>query len=48
MHGWFYEKINKIDRFLAKLNKRKKMLKLIKLEIKRETVQQSCRKFREL
>lgn len=48
MNDWFYEKINKIDKFIAKRTNRKKMLKLIKLDIKVETVPQPFRKFRQL
>ena len=34
--SWFCEKINKIDKPLARLNKKKRGLKSIKLEMKKE------------
>ena len=34
--NWFFEKINKIDKFLARLIKKKRGLKSIKLEIKKK------------
>ena len=34
--SWFFEKINKIEKPLARLNKKKRRLKSIKLEMKRE------------
>ena len=33
---WFYEKINKIDEPLARLNKKKRRIKSTKLEIKKQ------------
>jgi hypothetical protein len=37
--NWFFEKRNKIDKSLGKLNKRKRRHKLIKLEVKRWLVE---------
>ena len=36
MKSWFFEKINKIDKPLARLIKKKRGLKSIKLEMKKE------------
>ena len=44
---WFFEKINKIDKLLAKLIKKKKererRIKSTKLEMKKEQLQRQCR-----
>ena len=34
--SWFFEKINKIDNFLARLIKKKRRIKSTKLEMKKE------------
>ena len=39
--SWFFEKINKIDKPLARLIKKKRGLKSIKLEMKKEKLQQT-------
>jgi hypothetical protein len=47
MHSWFFEKINKIDKPLAKpIKKKERRFKLIKLEMKRGILQQILPKFR--
>ena len=46
--SWFFEKINKIDKPLARLIKRKRRLKSTKLEIKRESLQQTMHKYKGL
>jgi hypothetical protein len=38
--NWFFEKKNNIDQPLAKLTKRERKLKLVKLEMKRGILQQ--------
>ena len=44
--SWFFEKINKIDKLLARLIKKKgRRLKSIKLEIKVEKVQETTQKY---
>ena len=43
--SWFFEKINKIDKPLARLIKKKeRRIKLIKLEMKKERLQQTRQK----
>ena len=44
--SWFFEKINKIDKSLARLIKEKKenRIKLTKLEMKKERLQQTVQK----
>ena len=37
--SWFFEKINKIDKPLARLIKKKRRIKSTKLEIKKERLQ---------
>ena len=47
--SWFFEKINKIDKPLARLIKKKKRtIKWTKLEIKRERLQQTMQKYKGL
>ena len=45
--GWFFEKINRIDKLLARLSrKRGRGLKSIKLEMKKEKLQQTWQKYK--
>ena len=47
--SWFFEKINKTDKPLARLNKRKKRRnKSTKLEMKKERLQQTMKKYKGL
>ena len=47
--SWFFEKINKIDKALARLIKKKeRRIKSTKLEIKKERLQQTMKKYRGL
>ena len=46
--SWFYEKINKIDKPLARLIKKKRRIKSTKLEMKKERVQQTIQKYKGL
>ena len=54
--SWFFEKINKIDKPLARLimkkkrrvEKKQRRRKLIKLEIKKERLQQTMQKYKGL
>ena len=46
--SWFFEKINKIDKPLARLIKKKKGEKSTKLEIKKERLQQATQKHKRL
>ena len=46
--SWFFEKINKIDKPLAKLIKKKRRIKSTKLEIKREKLQKAMQKYKGL
>ena len=46
--SWFYEKINKIDKPLARLIKKKRRMKSTKLEMKKERLQQTVQKYRGL
>ena len=43
--SWFFQKINKIDKPLARLNK-KKRIKSTKLEMKKERLQQTMQKYK--
>ena len=43
--SWFFEKINKIDKPLARLIKKKRGLKSIKLKMKKEKLQQTPQKY---
>ena len=42
--SWFFEKINKIDKSLARLIKKKRRIKSTKLEMKKERLQQTVQK----
>ena len=45
--SWFFEKINKIDKPLARLIKKKKRrIKSTKLQIKKERLQQTMQKYK--
>ena len=44
----FFEKINKIDKPLARLIKRKRRIKPINLEMKKERLQQTMQKYKGL
>ena len=47
--SWFFEKINKIDKPLARLIKKKKRrIKSTKLEMKKESLQQTMQKYKGL
>ena len=50
--SWFFKKINKIDKPLARLIKgkkiKKKKIKLTKLEMKKERLQETMQKYKEL
>ena len=47
--SWFFEKINKIDKPLARLIKKKKRrIKSTKLEMKKERLQQRMQKYKGL
>ena len=46
--SWFFEKINKIDKPLARLIKKKRRIKLTKLEMKKERLQQTMQKYKGL
>ena len=41
---WFFEKINKMDKPLARLIKEKRRIKSTKLEMKKERLQQTMQK----
>ena len=44
--SWFFEKMNKIDKLLARIIKKKgRRLKSIKLEMKKEKLQQTTHKY---
>ena len=43
---WFFEKINKIDRPLARLIKKKRRLKSTKSEMKKKRFQQTMQKYK--
>ena len=45
--SWFFEKINKIDKPLAKLIKKKRRIKSTKLEMKKEQLQQTMQKYKD-
>ena len=42
--SWFFEKINKIDKPLARLIKKKQRIKSTKIEMKKERLQQTMQK----
>ena len=47
--SWFFEKINKIDKPLARLIKKKeRRIKSIKLEMKKKRLQQTMQKYKGL
>ena len=46
--SWFFEKINKINKPLARLIKKKKRIKSTKLEMKKERLQQTMQKYKGL
>ena len=46
--SWFFEKINKIDKPLARLTKNKRRIKSTKLEMKKERLQQTVQKYKGL
>ena len=45
---WFFEKINKMDKPLARLIKEKRRIKSTKLETKKERLQQTMQKYKGL
>ena len=46
--SWFFEKINKIDKSLARLIKKKRRIKSTTLEMKKERFQQTMQKYKGL
>ena len=46
--SWFFEKINKIDKRLARLIKKKRRIKSTKLEMKKKRLQQTMQKYKGL
>ena len=42
--SWFFKKINKIDKLLARFIKKKRRIKSTKLEMKKERIQQTMQK----
>ena len=46
--SWFFEKINKIDKPLARLIKKNRGIKSTKLEMKKERLQQTVQKYKGL
>ena len=46
--SWFFEKMNKIDKLLARLIKKKRRIKSTKLEMKKERLQQTMKKYKGL
>ena len=46
--SWFFEKINKIDKPLARLIKKKRRIKSTKLKIKKKRLQQTMQKYKGL
>ena len=44
--SWFFEKINKIDKPLVRLIKKKRRIKSTKLEMKKERLQQTMQKYK--
>ena len=46
--SWFFEKINKIDKPLARLIKKKRRIKSTKLEMKKERLYQTMKKYKGL
>ena len=46
--SWFFEKINQIDKSLARLKKKERRIKSTKLEMKKERLQQTMQKYKGL
>ena len=46
--SWFFEKINKIDKPLDRLIKKKRRIKSTKLEMKKERLQQAMQEYKGL
>ena len=46
--SWFFETINKIDKHLGRLIKKKRRIKSTKLEMKKERLQQTMQKYKGL
>ena len=46
--SWFFEKINKIDKLLARFIKKKRRIKSTKLEMNKERLQQTMQKYKGL
>ena len=46
--SWFFVKINKIDKPLVRLIKKKRRIKSTKLEMKKERLQQTIKKYKGL
>ena len=46
--SWFFEKINKIDKLLARFIKKKRRIKSTKLEMNKERLQQIMQKYKGL
>ena len=46
--SWFFEKINKIDKPLARLIKKKRRIRSTKLKMKKERLQQTMWKYKGL
>ena len=46
--SWFFEEINKIDKPLARLIKKKRRVKSTKLKLKKERLQQTMQKYKGL
>ena len=44
--SWFFQKINKIGKPLARLIKKKRRIKSTKLEMKKEQLQQTMQKYK--
>ena len=44
--NWFFEKINKSDKPLARLIKKKRIITSTKLEMKKERLQQTMQKYK--
>ena len=44
--SWFFEKINKIDKPLARLIKKMRRIKSTKLEMKKERLRQTMQKYK--
>ena len=43
--GWFFEKVNKIGKSLARLIKKKRRIKSTKFKVKKERLQQTTQKY---